>query len=47
LLLSRLMGLFHPSCPNEAPLTPMRKALGILAFIIFLLCFTPTPFVIE
>lgn len=47
LLLSRFMGLFHPSCPNEAPLTPARKVLGILAFVIFLLCFSPTPFIIE
>ncbi|WP_083610285.1 site-2 protease family protein [Pontibacter flavimaris] len=47
LLLSRVMGIFHPSCPDERPLTPLRKALGILAFIIFLLCFTPTPFIIE
>ncbi|MBR0571423.1 site-2 protease family protein [Microvirga sp. STS03] len=47
LLLSRVMGLFHPSCPNERPLTPFRKVLGILAFVIFLLCFSPTPFVIE
>ena len=46
LLLSRMMGIFHPSCPNEAPLTPGRKILGILAFIIFLLCFSPAPFVI-
>ncbi|MBB6612615.1 site-2 protease family protein [Pontibacter sp. Tf4] len=47
LLLSRVMGLFHPSCPNERPITPLRKALGILAFVIFILCFTPTPFIIE
>jgi membrane-associated protease RseP (regulator of RpoE activity) len=47
LLLSRVMGIFHPSCPDERPLTPFRKAMGILAFIIFLLCFTPTPFIIE
>mgnify|MGYP005751291819 CR=1 FL=1 len=47
LLLSRLMGIFHPSCPNEAPLTPGRKVLGILAFVIFLLCFSPSPFIIE
>ncbi|NEM99298.1 site-2 protease family protein [Pontibacter burrus] len=47
LVLSRIMGIFHPSCPNERPLTPLRKVLGIIAFIIFILCFTPTPFVIE
>jgi hypothetical protein len=47
LLLSRVMGIFHPSCPNEAPLTPFRKALGIFAFVIFILCFSPTPFVVD
>lgn len=47
LLLSRVMGIFHPSCPDERPLTPLRKALGILAFVIFILCFSPSPFIIE
>lgn len=47
LLLSRVMGIFHPSCPDEAPLSPARKALGIFAFVIFLLCFSPSPFTIE
>ncbi|MFD2513513.1 site-2 protease family protein [Pontibacter locisalis] len=47
LLLSRVMGIFHPSCPIEAPLTPARKALGVLAFIIFLICFSPSPFIVE
>ncbi|MHA6247437.1 site-2 protease family protein [Pontibacter sp. CAU 1760] len=47
LLLSQVMGIFHPSCPDERPLTPFRKALGILAFIIFILCFSPSPFIID
>ncbi|WP_162055401.1 site-2 protease family protein [Pontibacter pamirensis] len=47
LLLSRVMGIFHPSCPDERPLTPLRKALGVFAFIIFILCFSPSPFIIE
>lgn len=47
LLLSRIMGIFHPSCPNEAPLTTGRKVLGIMAVIIFILCFSPSPFVVE
>ncbi len=47
LLLSRVMGIFHPSCPDETPLTPTRKVLGILAFVIFILCFSPSPFIIE
>ena len=47
LLLSRVMGLFHPSCPDERPITPARRALAILAFVIFILCFSPSPFIIE
>jgi membrane-associated protease RseP (regulator of RpoE activity) len=47
LLLSRVMGIYHPSCPDEAPLTPARMALGIFAFVIFLLCFSPSPFIVE
>ncbi|TPE44326.1 site-2 protease family protein [Pontibacter mangrovi] len=47
LLLSRVMGIFHPACPDERPLSPMRKALGIFAFIVFLLCFSPSPFIID
>ncbi|MCC9166882.1 site-2 protease family protein [Pontibacter harenae] len=47
LLLSRIMGIYHPSCPDERPLTPTQKALGVLAFAIFILCFTPSPFIIE
>lgn len=47
LLLARVMGIFHPSCPDERPLTPLRKALGMLAIVIFILCFSPSPFIIE
>jgi len=47
LLLSRVMGIFHPSCPDERPLSSGRKALGVLAFVIFILCFSPAPFIIE
>ncbi|WP_439882011.1 site-2 protease family protein [Pontibacter sp. MBLB2868] len=47
LLLSRVMGIFHPSCVVEAPLTPARRVLGILAFVIFLLCFSPSPFIVN
>ncbi|MBC5992435.1 site-2 protease family protein [Pontibacter cellulosilyticus] len=47
LLLSRVMGLFHPSSVIEAPITPARRVLGILAFVIFILCFSPSPFILE
>jgi hypothetical protein len=47
LILSRVMGVFHPSCPDERPLSPGRMALGAVAILVFILCFTPRPFVIE
>ena len=47
LLLSRVMGLFHPSSIIETPITPARRALGVLAFVIFILCFSPSPFILE
>lgn len=47
LLLSRVMGIFHPASRNEAPLTPARKVLGLVAFVVFILCFSPTPFIVE
>ncbi len=47
LLLSRFLGIYHPPAPNEAPLSTTRKWLGALALLIFILCFSPTPFIIE
>ncbi|QNH64168.1 site-2 protease family protein [Hymenobacter sediminicola] len=44
LLLSRVMGIFHPAAPDETPLSPGRKVLGWLMLAIFALCFTPSPF---
>ncbi len=45
ILLLLLFGLRHP--PPLDPVTPLgkgRKAVGFLAFLLFLLCFTPVPF---
>jgi membrane-associated protease RseP (regulator of RpoE activity) len=47
LILSRVMGVFHPSCPDERPLTGPRLALGFLAVLVFFLCLSPRPFIIE
>ncbi|CAA9219612.1 MAG: hypothetical protein AVDCRST_MAG95-474 [uncultured Adhaeribacter sp.] len=47
LLLSRLIGIFHPPAPDEAPLSTGRKVLGWLAVLIFLLSFSPAPFIYE
>ncbi|SHK87824.1 site-2 protease family protein [Hymenobacter psychrotolerans] len=44
LLLSRVMGIFHPPALDETPLSPGRKVLGWLMLAIFVLCFTPSPF---
>ncbi|WP_034256873.1 site-2 protease family protein [Adhaeribacter aquaticus] len=47
LILGKFLGVFHPPAPDERPLSAGRKLLGILALIIFILCFSPTPFIIE
>ena len=47
LLLSRFLGIFHPPAPDERPLSTGRKLLGCLALVVFILCFSPTPFVIK
>jgi membrane-associated protease RseP (regulator of RpoE activity) len=46
-ILSRVMGVFHPSCPDERPLSAPRLALGLVALLVFVLCFSPRPFIIE
>jgi membrane-associated protease RseP (regulator of RpoE activity) len=46
-ILGRFLGIFHPPAPINDKLSIGRKFLGILSLIIFILCFTPTPFVFE
>lgn len=43
LLLGRVTGIYHPSAPDERPLTPGRKVLGWLTVLLFGLCFSPAP----
>jgi len=45
LLLGRLAGIYHPATPDERPLTAGRRVLGWALVMLFLLCFTPGPFV--
>jgi membrane-associated protease RseP (regulator of RpoE activity) len=45
LMLGRLTGIYHPPAPDESPLSSGRKVLGWLMVAIFVLCFTPSPFV--
>ncbi len=48
ILIGRVVGVYHPgSMDDRVPLDPWRKVLGWLALIIFVLSFTPTPFVFS
>ena len=46
-LIGRLLGIYHPRAMYDQPLSTGRKALGWLAFVVFILCFSPSPFVID
>jgi hypothetical protein len=47
-LLGRVLGLSHPPTQNQVtPINKGRMILGIITFIIFILCFSPQPFVIS
>jgi membrane-associated protease RseP (regulator of RpoE activity) len=47
LLLGRVLGIYHPEAEDETPLSTGRKILGWIALIVFILCFSPQPFLIE
>lgn len=46
LMIGRFLGVYHPTTDDREPLSLERKILGWLALIIFILCFSPKPFVI-
>ena len=46
-LIGRVLGVYHPRAMYDQPLDTRRKVLGWLALVIFVLCFSPSPFVIE
>jgi len=46
-LLGRVMGIVHPEVSGQRKLNKGRIALGILAIVIFILCFIPHPFDME
>lgn len=47
LILGRFLGVYHPAAYDERPLSRGRKVLGYLALLIFVLSFSPTPFVVK
>ena len=46
-LVGRVLGIEHPEVHDSATLNSSQKILGWLAIIIFILCFTPRPFMIS
>ncbi len=47
LLIGRVLGIHHPQAIYENPLSWKRKALGWIALIIFVICFSTEPFLVE
>lgn len=47
LILSRFLGIYHPPAPNEEPVSAGRKWMAVVALLIFVLCFSPAPFIID
>jgi membrane-associated protease RseP (regulator of RpoE activity) len=43
-LLGRFLGIYHPEVEIDEPLDFKRKLLGWLTLVIFILCFSPYPF---
>ena len=46
-VLGRFLGIYHPETELEEPLDWKRQVLGWLALLIFVLCFSPRPFLIS
>ncbi len=42
-IIGRLIGVPHPPCEIEEPLTPSRIILGWIALLVFVICFVPAP----
>ncbi|MBB3698536.1 site-2 protease family protein [Flammeovirga yaeyamensis] len=46
-MLSRFLGLNHPRPIIEKGVDTKRKIIGIITLIVFILCFTPAPLILE
>lgn len=46
-VLGRLLGIYHPETKLEEPLDLKRQVLGWIALLVFVLCFSPRPFLIS
>lgn len=45
-ILGRILGIKHPETIENEPLSFPRVILGILALLVFILCFSPKPFIV-
>ncbi|WP_025761828.1 site-2 protease family protein [Dyadobacter tibetensis] len=45
-LLGRFLGVKHPETPENEPLNKTRMVLGIIALIVFVISFSPKPFIV-
>ncbi len=46
-LIGRFLGVHHPPVRDDAPLSTGRKVLGWITLIVFILCFSPSPFGVD
>lgn len=46
-VLGRFLGIYHPETELQEPLDTKRKIMGWLALIVFVLCFSPKPFLFS
>ncbi|GAB3989876.1 site-2 protease family protein [Spirosoma daeguense] len=46
-VLGRFLGIYHPETHHDEPLDGKRRVLGWLALLIFVLCFSPRPFLLP
>ncbi len=46
LLIGRVLGVYHPPALYDAPLNWQRKLIGWISLIVFIICFSPTPFIL-
>lgn len=45
-LIGRFLGVYHPDALFDTPLDWKRKVIGWLSLGVFVVCFTPTPFIV-
>lgn len=46
-VLGRFLGIYHPETDQEQPLDAKRQLLGWFALVVFVLCFSPRPFLFN